>query len=290
MKRLLVLLALFSNLVFAGQDLTVIRIGAPGSVIETWTHPMASRLAEKGWNTQLIGFPDCQGAEQWIKDNPAKPVMYMAYMDHFALPYVKPDHPRLCPSLKASEQTLVAMPSRVYHNICAIGRDFSDLKTMRNPIVGTWNHPTQVTVVKTLLKDIGVEARVVEYASAAQMIQATAAKDLDFVVVSYDNLVTGIGGQCFITTAPKDLAKKQNKISVYDVVAKPTRPGTGAVPAFVAYNTDVPRLQKDMAAIFNTAPEYTGMWSNSNIKSGIAAGKTAKQQWQEFTDYLNNFR
>jgi len=290
MKKFLFLLMLISNLSFAGNDLTVIRIGMPGSVIETWTHPMASRLAERGWNTQLVGFPDCQGAEQWIKDNPAKPVMYMSYMDHFALPYVNPTHPRLCPSLKATEQSLVAMPSRVYHNICAIDHSFNNLKTMSRPTVGTWNHPTQVSVVKALLKDLGVEARVVEYASAAQMIQATAAKDLDFVVVSYENLVTNIGGQCFITTAPKELAKKQNKLSVYDVVKKPSKPGTGAVPAYVAYNTDVPKLQQDMAVIFNTAPEYTSMWSTSNIKSGIAAGRTSKQQWQEFNEYLNNFR
>lgn len=290
MKKILFLLMMVSTMAFAGPDLTVIRIGLPGSVIETWTHPMSSRLAERGWNTQLIGFPDCQGAEQWIKDNPAKPVMYMSYMDHFALPFVKPDHPRLCPTLKASEQSLVAMPSRVYHNICGINKTFSDLKSMNKPTIGTWNHPTQVSVVKTLLKDLGVDARIVEFASAAQMIQSTAAKDLDFVVVSYENLVTNIGGQCFITTAPKELAKKQNKLSVFDVVKTPSKPGTGAVPAYVAYNTDIEKLQKDMAVIFNTAPEYTSMWSNSNIKSGIAAGRTSKQQWQEFNDYLTNFK
>lgn len=289
-KYLAGLFLLFSTQVFAAPELTVIRIGLPGSVIETWTHPMASRLAERGWKTQLVGFPDCQGAEQWIKDNPTKPVMYMAYMDHFALPYVKPDHPRLCPTLKATESTLAAMPSRVYHNICAVGKNLGDLKSMHEPKIGTWNHPTQVMVVKTLLKDLSVQARVVEYASAAQMIQATASQDLDFVIVSYENLVTNIGGQCFITTAPKDLAKKQNKLSIFDVVPRPTRPGTGAVPAYVALNTDMTRLQKDMAEIFNSAPEYVNMWSNSNIKSGIAAGRTPKQQWQEFDEYLNNFR
>lgn len=290
MKKIIFVLLLLVTQLVMSQDLTVIRIGATGSVIETWTTPMSNRLQQLGWNTKLIGFPDCQGAEQWIKDNPTKPVMYMAYIDHFILPSINPNHPRLCSGLTASRDTLVSIGSRVYHNICGINRDLAGLRQDREPLVGTWNHPVQVAVVRAMLRDLGITARVIEFPSAARMIQSLAARDIDYVVVSYENIVTAVGGRCFITTAPRELAAKTNKLSIADVVRNPTMPGTGAVPIYVAYNVPLDRLQKDVATVLNTAPEYTAMWGDSTFKAGMAAGRSQQQQWQEFQDYLAKFQ
>ena len=290
MKKFIVFLLLAYHGLLWAQDLTVIRIGATGSVIETWTTPMSNRLQQLGWNTRLIGFPDCQGAEQWVQDNPTKPVMYMAYIDHFILPSINPNHPRLCAGLTVSENSLVSIGSRVYHNICGIDKDLDALRRQPEALLGTWNHPVQVAIGRAMLKDLGVNARVVEFPSAARMIQSLAAKDIDYVVVSYENIVTAVGGGCFITTAPKHLATRTNKLSISDVVRNPSMPGTGAVPIYVAYNVNLPKLQKDVAQVLNTAPEYTAMWSDSTFRAGIAAGQTPRQQWQEFQDYLAKFK
>ena len=175
-------------------------------------------------------------------------------------------------------------------------KSLADLRTIKNPKVGTWNHPVQVSSLKILLKDLGVDARVVEYPAAAASFQALASGDVDFVIASYESIISNISGQCFLTTAPPSLAKNMSNLrggqrtSIDEIVATPSRPGTGAVPIYVSHNTDIALLQKDMISIFVTAPEYNSLWSPSTRKAGMVAGRSSEEQWADFQNYLDKFK
>lgn len=292
---------LLTTLMFSwsfAADLTVLRIGAPGGGSDLYTAPMSARLKEKGWNTTLVGVLDCKGAEQWVKSNPNKPVLYLTWSDDFVLPVLQPDHPRACPSLGVSESTLVTPITQSYHMICSKTQVTVDqFLAHRNAKIGSWNHPVQTQILKDLLSDLKLPHKVVGYARGADLMQALVSGDIDYVVVSSEGLVRNINGQCLITTAPVERAKQmsdfktdQSQVSTESLGAKLTRRNTGLIPVYVAYNVDITRLRQDVADILSTSPEYSKIWSSSTLKAGIVAGQSPAAQWATFNSFINSFK
>lgn len=300
MKKLITLLlfSLISTFTFASNPVTFLQIGAPGANSELYSNLMSSRLSDKGWDTSLLNFPDCKGAEEWVKRNPQKPVIFMTWSDDFVLPMIQPENARSCPALTISEKTLVTVINKSHHMVCSRGDlGLTEFMSSKPAKVGIWNHPVQTQVAKDLIKDLKLEHKIVGFARGADLMQALVSSDVDYIVVSSENLIRGIGGQCFLTTASPALAKtmsnlktNQMQTSVQSLGFKLSRSGTGLIPLYVSYNTDIARLRVDIADILNTSPEYNKLWTSINQKSGIVAGQTPAEQWTDFSSFLNSFK
>lgn len=280
------------------QNLTVIRIGAPGANSDLYSTAMSAQLADRGWKTELIGFQDCKGAEHWVKNNPNKPVMYMTWSDDFVLPIIDSTHARACPLLAVNQATLVTPITKSYHMICSKDPSYTldRLLTSEPAKIGIWNHPVQMQVLRDIVSDLKLSHRIVGFARGADLMQAVVSNDVNYIVVSSENLIRNIGGQCVLTTAPKSIAvgmsdfKTGNRqTSIESLAPKLTRLGTGLIPVYVAYNTDMQKLRNDVALILNTSPEYKNIWSSSTSKAGIVAGQSAIEQWADFDKFINSF-
>lgn len=281
------------------SEITVMRIGAPGANSDFYATVIGNRLQDKGWKIRTVSFLDCKGAEKWVKDNPREPVIYVTWADDFVLPSIDPDHPRSCAGLTLDSASLVTPIVKSYHMICS--KNPTTAQTFlqhKNAKIGSWNHPVQMRIVRDVLKDLDLnQMRLISFARGADMLQALVAGDIDYMVVSSENLVRNIGGQCFLTTAPKTQAAKmsdfrtnQTQTSIESLVARPTWTGTGLIPLYVAYNVDINKLRRDVVDILATTPEFQNLWSNSTVRSGVMTGITADQQWKEFNDFLSQMK
>lgn len=281
------------------SELTVMRIGAPGANSDFYASVIGSRLQEKGWKIKPVSFLDCKGAEKWVKDNPREPVIYVTWADDFVLPSIDPNHPRSCAGLTLDSKSLVTPIVKSYHMICS--KNPATVQTFlqhKNAKIGSWNHPVQTRIVRDVLKDLDLQQmRLISFARGADMLQALVAGDIDYMVVSSENLVRNIGGQCFLTTAPKaqaakmsDFRSNQPQTSIESLVSQPTWTGTGLIPLYVAYNVDIDRLRRDVVDILSTSTEFQNIWSNSTVRSGVMTGVTPDQQWKEFNDFLTQMK
>ena len=279
--------------------LTVIRVGPPGANTDLFTAVMAGRLAEQGWNTNVIGFADCKGAEDWVQKNPSVPVMFTTWSDDFVLPKIDPTHPRNCPGLPVSRDTLVTIIAESNHMVCSIKElSVTDFLKGSATRIGIWNHPVQMSAAKTLLLDLNVSHKLVGYARGADMMQALVAGDVDYVIVSSENLVKNVNGNCIITTASSVVAKTQPTIkdptttltSVEELSSSITRPGTGLWPIYVAYNvSDMKKLRDDVSLILKSASEYSNLWTPAYRLGGYAAGMPLEVQWEKFNNFISSF-
>lgn len=297
-KFILLMAAIFTLNLSLASELTVLRIGAPGGNSEIYTAAMSSRLNEKGWNTSIVGFADCKGAEQWVKNNPTKPVMFIHWSDDFILPIVDPNHPRSCAGLTVSETTLVTPITQSYHMICSKHETSAEkFLTKSNVKVGIWNHPIQTQVLKDLLSDLKLDHKVVGFARGADLMQAAVSGDVDYIVLSSENLVRNIQGQCFITTAPLNKAKlmsdfrtNKTQVSIESLSKKLTRVGTGLSPVYVAYNVDMTQLRNNVVEILSNSPEYVNLWTSTTVKTGVMAGESPATQWKNFSKFIYSFK
>lgn len=282
------------------SNLTVIRIGAPGANTDLFTSVMSAHLAKQGWDTTVIGFPDCKGAEDWVVKNPTAPVMFTTWSDDFVLPQVDPSHPRNCPGLYVSEETLVTIIAESNHMICSIVDSSPDgFLAHNNAKVGIWNHPVQMSVARDLLKDLGVNHRLVAFARGADMMQALVSKDIDYVILSSENMARNSNANCFITTAPTNVAAKQPTIkdpsvtlvSTESLAPSLTRIDTGLWPVYIAHNVaDMKKLRGDVSTILQTATEYAQLWSPVYRLGGVAGGDSVEKQWTKFNSFIESFK
>ena len=282
------------------QDLTVVRIGAPGANADLFTAVMANHLRDMGWDTKVIGFPDCKGAEDWIQKNPNVPVMYTIWSDDFVLPVLSPEHPRNCPGLAVDEHSLVTIISEGNHMLCSINnKPARDVLKHNNAKIGIWNHPVQMSVAQDLIDDLKMpNARLVGFARGADLMQALVASDIDYMIISSENLARRIDANCVITTAPIEKTNDQYTIkdpsvklvSVEELVNSPTRIDTGLWPLYVAYNVDMDRLRLDVSQVLKTANEYVSTWSTTQPIGGVAGGDSPEEQWLKLKKFLLSFQ
>lgn len=300
MKKIFV--ALFAAMAMntgMAQDITVMRIGAPGANSDFYATVVGTHLQNRGWKTKTVSFLDCKGAEKWVRDNPREPVIYVTWADDFVLPSIDPNHPRSCPGLTLDQDSLVTPIVKSYHMVCS--RNPVTAQTFlqhRDAKIGSWNHPVQMRIVRDALKDLDLsQTKLISFARGADMLQALVSGDIDYMVVSSENLVRNIGGQCFLTMAPRAQASRMSdfrtsgtQTSIESLVERPTWVGTGLIPLYVAYNVDIDRLRKDVVDIMSTSTEFQNLWSSSTVKSGVMTGITPEQQWQEFNRFLSQMK
>lgn len=281
------------------NNLTVLRMGAPGANTDFFTTPMAQHLKEKGWDTQVITFPDCKGAEAWVARNPNEPVLFMMWSDDFVLQKVQPSSPRNCPTLTVTKDTLVTIAAEGNHMVCSLGdlalSNFMDrTKTAK---IGLWNHPVQMAVMQDLLNDLNLDHKLIGFAKGADFMQALVAGDVGYLVVSSENLIRNVKGNCFLISADSSIASRipTLKNSAETITSTQTfgtalkRANTGLWPVYVARNTDINKLRLDVSEILKTAPEYASAWTSAYRLGGFAGGDTHEQQWTKLNNFLNSF-
>jgi hypothetical protein len=298
MKKLLMSAILsFTAVSVSAADITTVAVGPPGGGMDLFALPMAGYLKDRGWNVTQRRFPDCRSAQEWLRRNSDQPVMLSLYLDDAVLTNIDADHPRACPGINLDQDSVVTVISKVYHSICSMGElGYQELKSMPNPKIASFNHPVQYLIVQDIMKDLGVNARIVNLRTAGELFGSLKSGDVDFMVVSYDWQIKQMGGTCFLTQAPIEVAATMSdfktdkpRVSIEEVVASPTRIGTGLTPIYISYNVDIDALRKDVVEILKTAEEYQKMYETAK-PAGLVAGQTPQDQWQEITDYINTLK
>ena len=208
----------------AADPINVLRGGPVGAGVGLWAEAISDTLQKNGREAKIVGLQDCRQVSKWIQSNPGKPYVFMTYSDYAILDQIKPDHPAAC-GYTVDASNLVTIAGRYWHFICGKKGENDSLTYLRvndGLKIGVWNHPIGQTVLQEQMKTLGTSAKVIGFASGKQMLTAFNTGDIDYIVLSSENLVGSLKNpSCFATAADTFTAKAHmpDRVS-YDQVEK----------------------------------------------------------------------
>lgn len=241
-----------ASMAHAAEPINVLRGGPVGAGVGLWAEAVADTLQKNGREAQIVGLQDCRQVSKWIQTNPGKPYAFMTYSDYALLDELKPDHPAAC-GYKVDASNLVTIAGRWWHFICGKKNENDSLTYLRTNDglkIGVWNHPVGYTVLQQQMKKLGTSAKVIGFASGKQMLTAFNTGDIDYIVLSSENLVGSLKNpSCFATAADTFTAKAHmpDRVS-YDQIEKMPFLNYGLWPMIAAGGgVDVELLRAEFA-------------------------------------------
>lgn len=284
-------LALFAGLMLASnahaQTINVLRGGPVGAGVGLWAEAVADTLRQNGYEVNVVGLENCKQVGKWIKSNPDKPYAMMTYSDYAILDQIKPEHPAAC-GYELTRDNLVTIAGRYWNFICGKQGEndsIAQLRAMDGKKLGVWNYPVAQAVVEAQMKHMGSSVKVIGFASGKQMLTAFNTGDIDYIVLSSENLVGALKNpSCFATAADSFVAKAHmpNRVS-YDVIEKMPFINYGLWPMIAAGNTDVAKLRYT----FSTRPSATYV---ELVKHLVPEVKATDDQMKDLNTLASNLK
>lgn len=247
-----ILLALSMPALSQAKEINVLRFNPPGGNVAIWADAAVQTLKEAGWDVTLRGFKSCRDARAWYDKNPKAPIVYMIWTDYAVMDMIDINNPAGC-GFETSEKTLVGIVGRWWNFICAKEENASMEKLMNKEPgkIAVWSYPIQLGVAKAQMKAIAPSKTVVGIYSPKTMLQAFSAGDVDYLIMSSENMADGVNCKRFGTSASmKDAqAHMPGRVS-YEAFKDVPFIGYGIYPYFAAENTDI----KEIRDLFKNHP------------------------------------
>lgn len=259
----------FAGLVSA-KEIHVLRMAPAGGGGALWTDALYETLKNNGYSPKLVAMNSCKEAANWIKANPTKAAVYLTFSDYAIMDMANPNHPAAC-GLTLDESTLVTIVGRWWNFICGHADQNPSIEALRtNPEAkaGVWNYPISLNVAKTHLASVGYTGKVIGFASGKQLMLAFTSKDLDYIILSSENLARSLtNAKCFATSAaPADAQRyMKDRVSYASHATLPQYVGYGLWPYIAGVNIDAPALRTIFAD--NPGELYTKLASNLVIET-----------------------
>lgn len=232
------------------NEINVLRGAKPGAGTAAWTDAVNQTLIENGFKTNLMGFNTCQDAAKWVEANPDKPYISVAFSDNLLLGMVDSDNPAAC-NLPVTNSSLVAITGTWYHFICGQGEyDLEYLVSDKPKKIGSWNHPVQFKIVQDQMQDIGAtNGNIIGYAAGKDLMQAFVSKDIDYIVLSSENLAKSLPNvECIAASMPTELANSFGRVAYEELNPNVRHNHSGLFPVIVGEHIDMDKVRPLFAA------------------------------------------
>lgn len=250
--------------VVQAKEINVLRLAPAGGGVAMWTDAVADTLEKNGYKTTTHTFKSCREGYNWFKNNSDKPIIYTSMSDYAILDMINPNHPAAC-GFETNEQTLVGINGRWWNFICGHKGENDSIKalqTSKDNRIGVWNYPITLNVAKGHMKALGVDGKVIGFASGRELMQAFVSKDIDYIIISTENMAKSLeNASCFATAANTENAAKYMTDRVpYDSVADIPFNDFGLWFFTGAQNVDIEKLRE----VFKNNPSemYTKVRGN----------------------------
>ena len=227
------------------KEINVLRFNPPGGNVAIWADAAVQTLKEAGWDVTLRGFKSCRDARAWYDKNPKAPIVYMIWTDYAVMDMIDINNPAGC-GFETSEKTLVGIVGRWWNFICA-KEDKASMASLMDKTpgkIGVWSYPIQLGVAKAQMKALAPSKTVVGVYSPKSMLQAFSSGDLDYLIMSSENMADGVNCKRFGTSASIENAEKHmpGRVS-YETFKGVPFIGYGIYPYFAAENTDIEAIR-----------------------------------------------
>lgn len=190
--------------VVSANEINVLRLAPAGGGVAMWTDAITDTLNKNGYKTKVHAFKSCREGFNWFKNHSNEPIIYTSMSDYAILDMINPDHPAAC-GFETNEDTLVTINGRWWNFICG-HKDSNDsiqaLQSSKNNRIGVWNFPVTHNVAKAHMESLGVDGKVIGFASGRELMQAFVSKDIDYIILSTENMAKSLdNANCFATAA-----------------------------------------------------------------------------------------
>ena len=288
-----VVLALVAGTAVAQEAVTMIHSLPPGGLHERTNNAVQAGLEAVGVKINVVRFDNCKGLENWVKNNPTKPVVFDYLLVNQALHQLDPTHPGAC-NLPLSARSVLAITFQTQFQVCsfAAAGNARDLWLSGRGKLGITASPDLNGIIADrIAADVNPDIKIVRYKGNAALIQALTSREVDFVgQFSNASAVIAAGGQCFFTTADAGKASKFKQISIDSVKKNSSVTGAGYMGTIVGYNVDVDRLRPVVANTIKTNKDLGTVFAGGGDQRGVVVGQTPEQQFQEVESWLSRFR
>lgn len=269
------------------KTVNVLRAGPVGAGVSLWSEAIADTLRNNGYVVNTIGFANCKESSQWIKNHPDDPYVYMTFSDYSILDDIKPEHPAACGQTMQPDQ-LITIIGRWWNFICGrtgVNDSLEALVRTDGAKIGVWNYPVSHAVATAHMRTLGSNGHVIGFASGKTMMTAFNTGDIDYIIMSSENLARSLNdANCFATAATsEDAAQYMPGRVSYDTREDVPFIGFGLWPMVVGDNVDIAAMRE----MFQTSPsasfkelQANFIADNSPVEDQLADLKAISSQLQ----------
>lgn len=297
MKAHQILSAIFfstlASVSIAQESIAIVHTLPPGGLHERTNNAVQAGLESAGIKVEKVRFDNCKGLENYVKNNPAKPVVFDYLLTNQALHQIDPAHPGGC-NLPMDAKSVLAITFKTQFQACSLGSagNAKDLWLSGKGKLGVTASPAlNGPMAQRIVNDINPNIKVITYKGNPALLQAMVSREIDFVgVFSNASSVVAAGGQCFFTTANQDKANKFQQISIDAVKKNSTVSDIGYLSVIMGYNVDVNRIRPILIETIRTNKDLSTVFANGGDQIGVVKGQTPEQQFREVESWLSRFR
>ncbi len=283
---LLVPLLMMASTAFASSTITVLLYSKPGGLLDAHNRAIIDGLEKAGYKTDYKMVTGCKGVESWLKKNPKEPMVFNTMVAEEINRRLDPKADGAC-DLQITKDKMLTLTYGGPYNFCTMEKDnaraLQQLTTGKNIRIGVASIPnTNEIVAKGMVKELGVDARVVPIVGVPKVAQALISGDIQFTVSTNTQPFLSAGANCFLTVGDREFAKRMNRISIDDIKPDSQWRRVSADFWYYGVNVDTDRVRKIAIDVANTHPELIKYLDSGFVKVGGAAGMDRSREWNLF--------
>lgn len=279
-------LLLAAGSAMASSTVTVLLYSKPGGLLDAHNRALIDGLQKNGYKTDYKIVTGCKGVESWIKKNPDQPMVFNTMVAEEINRRLDPTADNAC-DLQITKDKLITLTYGGPYNFCTMEKDnaaaLKHLTTARHIRIGVASIPnTNEIVANGLVKDLGVDAKVIPIVGVPKVVQALISGDIQYTASTNTQPFLAAGANCFLTVGDRDFAKRMNRISIDDVKPNSTWRGVSADFWYYGINVDSDAVRKIAIDVANNHPGLIKYLDSGFVKVGGAAGMDRAEEWQLF--------
>jgi len=293
MKRFFafLILAFVSGMAFANYNpssINVVRMAPVGANGALWVEAISQTLMANGYKVNPVNYNNCKDAYNWFKNHDKEPTVIATFSDYAIINKVDPHSKATC-NFPVNKDTLITIIGKWWNFICGhkgVSDNFQYLRSSDKLKAGVWNFPISYNVAKIQLAQMGFKGRVVGFASGKAMLMAFSARDIDYIVMSSENMAKSLpSAHCFATSASiQDKDKYMPKRIAYSEVNKNISfDGYGLWPFVAGYNVDNEKIR-------NVLKDHPGALYKKMQGNLVPDNEPVSEQIKQFDDVANTLK
>jgi hypothetical protein len=274
------------------RQISVIYSSPAGGIIDGHNKAMQEHLEKNNWRVEAVRAPNCRAAKSWLDANLGKPAVMSFQVEEDAYNRIAPGAADAC-GLEITQQSVSAISLSNHYLVCSMlppDKALSKFLAGGNRVGVTFFASTNVIVAESLVKSMNLkDTKVLRFQGQPKLTQALVSGDVDFTINTNASSITSAGGQCFLSTAPKNTAEKMGWRSIADFDPKNPWINSGQMYVYLAFNTDRQTIAKETVELIKTHPILIDFHRTNAYPNGIAAGQTDDAQWKTITNHINRY-
>lgn len=274
------------------KEIHVLYSSPVGGLIDGQNKAMQESLEKKGYRVEVVRAPNCRAAKAWLDANPTKPVVFNFQVEEEAYARLNPNAADAC-GIEITRKNLLAVGIANHYLVCSMMPKEQAMQKFLaggNRVGVTYFAATNVVVAESLIRAMNLkDTKALRFQGQPKLTQALVSGDVNFTVNTNAGSIVNAGGQCFLSTAPADLARQNGWRSVAEFDAKNPWINGGQMYVYLTYNTDHSAMTAEAVDVIKNHSILNDARKHNAFITGVAAGQTADQQFKMTQQHIDRY-